>query len=300
MDKIKINQTEFLDDDLDAVIEQQYQNLLADPLVHQEIKRLGATPDEVKQNIAMFLAYQEDRHYCSSCPGLEQCDKRQRHYQIKLERVGRFIERTYEPCPLLMAKYERDRKFWISDFDEAWKEKRFTDIDGKASRKALLEEAIALIKGQSDRWLFITGGHRIGKTYLMVMIINELLNGKARQAAIINAGARFKELLEAAINDKSKFKEMFDRYTTIDVLGIDDFGNEYKTDFLRDQIVYPMLLERAKNKKITLFTSDFKITELGTLYSNSESGRIRSRQLVRLLTDYAQKELEISGLSNLY
>jgi len=300
MDKIKINQTEFIDDDLDAIIEQQYQNLINDPLVHHEIKRLGATPDEVKQNIAMFLAYQEDRHYCSACPGLDDCDKRQRHYQIKLERVGRFIERTYEPCPLLMAKYERDRKFWISDFDESWKDKRFNDIDGKASRKTLLEAAMTLIKGKSHRWLFITGGHRVGKTYLMVMIINELLDGKASQAAVINAGNRFKELLDAAISDKPKFKEMFDRYATIDVLGIDDFGNEYKTDFLRDQIVYPLLLERAKNKKITLFTSDFKISELGTLYATSEAGRIRSRQLIRLLSDYAETELEISGLSNLY
>lgn len=300
MDKIKISQDEFLQDDLDTIIEQQYQALLSDPFILSEIRRLGATPDEVKENIAIFMALQEDSHYCSSCPGLDECDKRQRHYQVKLERVGRFIERTFSPCPLLMEKFERDRKYWLDDFDRSWKDKRFSDIDGKVSRKSLLEAAIALIKGTSARWLYIYGGHRVGKSYLMVTIINELLAKRFKQGAVIASSSRFKELLDLAINDKARYKEMFDRYVSVDVLGIDDFGNEYKTDFLRDQIVYPLLLERAKNKKITLFTSDFKFNELGTLYATSEAGRIRARQLVRLLTDYAEKELEISGLSNLY
>jgi hypothetical protein len=60
------------------------------------------------------------------------------------------------------------------------------------------------------------------------------------------------------------------------------------------------LLERAKNKKITFFTSDFKISEIGTLYATTEAGKIRARQLVRLLKDYCGSELEIGGLSGLY
>ncbi len=300
MEKVKITPNEFLSDDPDEIIEEQYKALMNDPLVHQEINRLGATEAEVKQYLSIFLAYQEDCHYCANCPGLESCEKRQRHYQVKLSRVGRFIERTFEPCPLLMAKFDRDRRYWLSDFDDGWKTARFGSIDPKQTRKPIIAEAIKLARKQSDRWLYLYGGHRVGKSYMMVTFVNELLETGLRQAAVINAATRFKELLDAAINDKPRFSEMFARLTTIDILAIDDFGNEYKSDFLRDQIVYPLLLERAKNKKITLFTSDFKLDELTTLYGSSESGRIRSRQLTRLLKDYTLGELEISGLGGLY
>ncbi len=298
MDKVKI--TDLFDDNLDAAIAEQYQSLIADPRVNQEIKRLGASESEVKENIAAFIAFQDDQSYCSSCPDLSGCQKPQRHYQVRLERVGRFIERTFAPCPLLMAKMEQDRRYLYSDFDAIWKDATLALLDGKQSRTQAIAAALAVIRGQSFRWLFLTGAHRVGKSYLMVTFINELLSQGAKQAAVINAGIRFKEMMDAAINDKTGFKQLFERLATVDVLGIDDFGNEYKSDFLRDQIVYPLLLERAKNKKITLFTSDFKIHEIGTLYATSDAGKIRSRQLVRLLKDYAENELEVGGLSGLY
>jgi DNA replication protein DnaC len=298
MDKVKI--TDLFDDNLDAAIDEQYQTLVSDPRVNQEIKRLGASEAEVKENIAAFIAFQDDQSYCSKCPDLTGCQKPQHHYQVRLERVGRFIERTFAPCPLLMAKMERDRRYLYTDFDEAWKDATLGALDGKHSRSQVIAAALPVIRGQSQRWLFLTGAHRVGKSFLMVTFINELLAQGAKQAAVINAGIRFKELLDLAINDKAGFKTTFDQLAAVPVLGIDDFGNEYKSDFLRDQIVYPLLLERAKNKKTTLFTSDFKINEIGTLYATSEAGKIRSRQLVRLLKDYAENELEVGGLSGLY
>lgn len=296
----KISTKAIFDDEFETAIEDQLKQLMNDPFVMEEIKRLEASEDEVRENISAFLSFQEDHDYCSKCPGLAGCAKSERHYQVRLQRRGKFIERSYEPCPLLMAKIEQDSKYWYDDFPSEWKVTGFASIDGKKTRSVAIAAAIEVARGQSERWLFLNGSHRQGKTYLMVAFINEIVKSGARRAAVINAGVRFKELLDMAITDKPGFKQTFDDLCTIDVLGIDDFGNEYKSDFLRDQIVYPLLLERARNKKVTMFTSDFSIAEIGTLYSSSEAGRIRSRQLVRLLKDYCGEELKISGISGLY
>jgi len=298
MEKIKV--TDIFSETFEDAIEEQYRLIIADAKVAAEIVRLKASESEVKENIAAFTAFYEDQAYCSKCPGLGECAKGQRHYQVRLYRNGKFIERTFEPCPLLAARMERDRRYFVSDFPEEWKESRLVDLDDRQARAALIAEAVKLIRKQSTRWLYITGSHRTGKSFVMVTIVNELLEAGYGQAAIIAASTYFKAMLDAAITDKPRFKLLFDRLSTIDVLAVDELGNEFKTDYLRDQIVYPLLLQRAQNKKITLFTSDFRINEIGTLYGNTDAGKIRSRQLVRLLNDYCQKELEIGTLGGLY
>jgi len=298
MEKIKVG--DLFPESFDEAIETQYQLLVQDARVAAEIKRLEATEAEVKENIALFTAYFEDQSYCQACPGLEACAKSQRHYQVRLTRNGRHIERTLEPCPLLMAKIERDAKYLIADFPDEWKDSRLVALDDRQARSKLLSEAVKLVQGQSERWLYIIGARRSGKSFVMVTIVNELLFSGKAQAAVINAPLQFKLLLDAAITDKPRFQAEFARLAALDVLAIDEFGNEYKSDFLRDQIVYPLMLQRAQNGKITLFASDFKINELGTLYGQNDAGRIRSRQLTRLLSDFCGQELEIGSLSGLY
>ena len=66
---------------------------------------------------------------------------------------------------------------------------------------------------------------------------------------------------------------------------------------MRDTIVLPILIERAKNQRITFFTSDFSINEIGQLYETSKAGSIRAKQLSRLLKEMCEEEFDLSGLS---
>ena len=88
-----------------------------------------------------------------------------------------------------------------------------------------------------------------------------------------------------------------DLYVNVPVLVLDDFGNEYKSDYLRDTILFPILSERSKTEKITLFTSDFTFEEIAKMYSGKDSDRIRSNQLKRLLQAMCIAPIELKGLS---
>ncbi|HOH67764.1 MAG TPA: hypothetical protein PLX93_00390, partial [Bacilli bacterium] len=100
-----------------------------------------------------------------------------------------------------------------------------------------------------------------------------------------------------SFNDKSAFAKKIVELSSLPLLVLDDFGNEYKNDFIRDTIVLPILIERAKNQRLTFFTSDFTIDEIAQLYETSKAGAIRAKQLARLLKEMAEEEFDLSGIS---
>ncbi len=86
-------------------------------------------------------------------------------------------------------------------------------------------------------------------------------------------------------------------YINVDVLVIDDFGDEYKNEFIRDSITLAILNGRARNNLITIFTSAFNFNEISDMYSINVEGRARSRQLKNVLEDYAEKPIDISTIN---
>ena len=52
---------------------------------------------------------------------------------------------------------------------------------------------------------------------------------------------------------------------------IDDFGNEFKSDYIRDQIVIPLFAERSRAGLRTYFTSQYTLDEIKQLYSLHKS-----------------------------
>ena len=103
------------------------------------------------------------------------------------------------------------------------------------------------------------------------------------------------------INKETLNKEAFNKKIVelchASLVVFEDFGNEYKNDFVRDTIVLPLLLERFKNKRLTYFTSDFSINEIVKLYEASPNAKIRAQQLGRLLKDATKGEIDLSGVA---
>ena len=82
------------------------------------------------------------------------------------------------------------------------------------------------------------------------------------------------------------------------VVVFDDFGSEYKNELIRDNIIIPILKNRAKQNKITIFTSDFSLKEIQQLYSFSRSGNdIMANQLRAILDSKIEKTIPINKVS---
>ena len=92
---------------------------------------------------------------------------------------------------------------------------------------------------------------------------------------------------------------MLDQYCNIPILVLDDFGNEFKNEYVRDTIVLPILLARSKKKLFTIITTDFSFSEIAILYdlSKSKAGQIKSEQLERTLKGACPNVFDLGDLS---
>jgi len=78
---------------------------------------------------------------------------------------------------------------------------------------------------------------------------------------------------------------------------LDDFGNEFKNDLIRDAIIFPIISARANKKLLTIITSDFTISEIVTLYSTSKAGALRAKQIGSLIKSTAKEEISFGDLA---
>ncbi len=295
MDKIKV--PEIPVGDLSSFIETSFNQLKADAEVNNEIKKLNVSDTVIKDNIAVFLEFQEDAHYCAKCPGVAKCAKERPHFQLRLSYDGKFLERAYAPCEKILKKWEQDIQYPLSDFPADWRDSSFSTINVTAERSKLILAADQLIQGTTKRWIFLTGNPKTGKSFLAATIVNELIKSKKGPAAFLNTPVRFKELSDMQFEQKEAFRKTLDFYAQVPILVLDDFGNEYKSDFIRDTILFPILSERSKNEKITLFTSDFSLDEIAVMYGGNANAQIRANQIKRLLLAMCKSPIELKGLS---
>ena len=284
--------------DMKKLIEELCESLRSDKDVYESLKPLGLTNKEVRDNIGKLADYQEDFNICKNCPGFDKCPKQTPHISTYVYKDGSYLTTRSEPCKKLIEEMELDSKYIAKDFPQEWKKSVLKNLDLSENRRPLIKEFVSIIQGKSHRWVFVKGNHKVGKSFVLVTFANEFIAQGLGQVAIINASKQFKALADIAYEDKEAFKKTIDSLCNVPLLVIDDFGQEYKNDLIRDQIVLPILNERSHNDKVTMFSSEFTIDEIQQLYSNGRNGgAIRGKQLGNLLNDMCVKEFDLTGAS---
>jgi primosomal protein DnaI len=296
MDKIKLPQFD-TPDDISKFIEQTLDEIRSDIEVYEIIKSMNVKTSVVRENVSKFLAFKDDFNYCKNCPGIENCHKATPHLKLSLKYDGISVEREFTPCDKILKKIEIDNMYVVEDFPIEWRESSLSKIDITMERRAAIVEFSNILQGKSTRWLYIEGKHRVGKSFLLATFANEWVNTKKEQVAFINTQNYLKEMHSLSIEQKDKFSKKMVEISSIPLLIFDDFGNEFKSDYERDNVLIPILNERAKNNRLTFFSSEFTIKDIEDMYSINVSSRPRARQLSRLLSDMSGGEILLNAVA---
>ena len=284
--------------DMKSYINKLVKELRDDIEVYERLKSLNLTMGEVKENIGKLTDFKEDYNYCKACPGIEKCGKKTPHISMYVVKEGTFIATKYEPCHKIMEQIRLDSKYLVADFPGEWRGTNFSTIDNSSNRRPVVRAVINNLKGNNSDWIFIKGNHKIGKSFLLVASANEFISATNQQAAVINARTRFKELADLSISNPNEFTKNLVALSNVGLLAIDDFGDEYKSEYIRDQILMPILLEREHQNKLTMFTSNYTIKEIQQLYAIGKSGGdIRAKQLANVLEEMCHEEFDLTGVS---
>ena len=89
---------------------------------------------------------------------------------------------------------------------------------------------------------------------------------------------------------------MLDLYSTCQVLIIDDFGSEFKNDFIRDAILMQIIVKRSAKKLFTIFTSDYTIDQIETLYSTNKIAQIQAERIFKIIRNECKKEISLGDV----
>jgi hypothetical protein len=267
-------------------------SLKNDPLLSSTLISLKSNDEEIKRYLSLFLTLQEDLHVCQTCPGLDKCPKESSCTTMKIIRQDDgILSRCFGPCEPL-AKLENIKTSYIChDFPESWLGETLSSLRPRTKRiTSLLSSFQKALDSSSKRWIYLGGEIGSGRSFLTVCFTNFLAEQGAK-VAFIASNSKFDELKNDAINNRNKFLTDFNNLCSCDLLVIDDFGSEFKSDYVRDQIVLPLLNSRAKNNLPIFFLSDYSLDEIKDLYSYSRSATVIAKGLVNLISKNIEEPL---------
>lgn len=124
------------------------------------------------------------------------------------------------------------------------------------------------LQNKATRGLYIYGKTGIGKSYLMGCVYN-YLKDKGNEPAIVYF-PEFVRKMKANISN-GNYNYIIDELRAQKVLIIDDIGAENITEFVRDEILVPIINYRSSENLLTFFTSNLSLTDLADTLSTTKN-----------------------------
>lgn len=222
--------------------------------------------------------------------------------------LGEYINLTYDS----VAKVLLDEHKMIASAQKAYQAKQYlgayelfplnkslqkasfeTGVFGMSYKESL--EALTQFFSNDILGYYIYGDLGVGKSYLAACVTNRAAK-QGKSVAFVSVAELLSEL-KRNFNKSYEVDYTLERLKVVDVLVIDDLGAEPISTWGRDEVLLPLLNHRLENYRKTLFTSNYPMDMLETLYAIDQKGnvdKLRSKRFVDRIYAIAQP-LEIIG-----
>ncbi|HOO43628.1 MAG TPA: primosomal protein DnaI [Bacillota bacterium] len=243
------------DIDYDLIIDK----FMADPLVSNFIMQNDLTNETIKTGINDILTFLDEKEICSKCKGLYECKLNTTGYWSRLQLYNGDIQLQYEKCQYNLSD---DSEKNINAFYVPKKIFQATledfDLIGP-ERKEIHRFIINFLKNYSkdsyQKGMYISGLYGSGKTYILATLANELAK-LGHHIVFVYYPDLVRELKSSIGTDN--FEDKIEILKTTDILFLDDIGGETLNQFIRDEVLGPVLQYRLLDQKPTFFSSNLK------------------------------------------
>lgn len=261
-----------------------------------KVYELGINDEMIKKNISKIYDYLYDLEYCSNCPGTNKCSKEEPLIITNLEVHDQFIKRQISDCKAMVRYFSFMSNYIYRDFPDEWLNSTLnkSSLSNMPKKEAFIKYQNYLLNKSFD-WIYISGAISTGRSYFASLICNDFISRKKGQVAFINCTKQFKEIID--INDKEIRQKRISELSRIPLLVLDEFGNEFKSDLIRDTLIIPLISYRANHHLFTIIISDFSMDDIVTLYTTNKSSGLRAKQLYNLIKGACKDEISFGNLS---
>lgn len=294
MEKLRVDY--LIQDDVE-VLEKMKEAYLNCPTAIKYLNDLKVPEEAIYENIAKIYDFVSDLNYCKNCPGIKKCAKNNPMLCTKIVYNYGQVERELVPCKEFIKRVTFERTFAVRDFDEDWLDLKLLDVDRNKGRNAAVKVYMNYLKNGVNDWLYLKGSKNSGRSYFAAAMVVDAAKHNRGPIAYLNTSLRIKDLYDISSKQKERFQKDLDFYSNVPILVLDDFGNEYKNDYVRDAIVFQILSNRASKRLFTIFTSDFSLEEIEILYATSKAGQIRAKQITNMIKSMAKEEINLGEIS---
>lgn len=236
-------------------------------------------------NYNMLLDYVTSVDNCKTCKGLKFCKNTNPYYSIRLETSP--VSIVSYPCKYYKEELERKSKqsnFSTLFIPDSLKEASFDELyeTSEARIKAKkyvmnLATSFATIKPRKGLYLF--GNFQIGKTYFLAAAANYLAS-VGIESLLIYFPDLVRVLKSLSFSDKVAFEEKINYLKKVPVLMLDDLGAELNSEWVRDEILGPVLNYRIQENLPLFISSNLDMKELNNHYAEIDNNINNATRLV--------------------
>ena len=145
----------------------------------------------------------------------------------------------------------------------------------------------------NEAWPYLIGHTGSGRSFILACFANMITKQKGK-GAFVNTADFLSEMKEMSINNRDAFEQVMREMCSASVLVLDDFGNEYQSEYVYTTILFPILSARDRAGLITCFASEFPIKQIVSMYK-PKIGEEKSAQLGRMLNRRCGRVRDVSS-----
>ncbi|MGE4378761.1 MAG: primosomal protein DnaI [Candidatus Izemoplasmatales bacterium] len=256
--------------------ELDYDNIIDGLMSNATIKKFildhDLKHDDVIKSLNVFLTFRDEINFCEKCQELENCKLSTIGFTPKLEYNKNYIELSYSRCKYNNFIESKDniyamfipKRIFNASLDDF-------DLIGD-SRKSINNYILKFLKEYHKdnfmRGMYIHGKYGTGKTYILAILANEL--AKIGHKVYFAYYPDLARELKSSIGDGS-LEEKINSLKETEILMLDDIGGEYFSEFIRDEVLGPILQHRLLDNKPTFFSSNLSYNDLSKAFRKTDN-----------------------------